>query len=294
MYALFVPLVGAILTVQNSLNSVLAGRAGNYLSLLAIHLSGLIPLCAIVILRKEKGTGEKLPFYYYGGGFIGVGTVLACTMAFARLGASLAVAIALLGQMLGSILLDATGFLGRKRFPPSSRSLPGIALALAGIFVIAGSWEGRLGYMAIAFASGVLPLLSFTLNSQLALAKGIFRSTWVNYAVGLASSLVLVALLRPDLGPSLSALRSTPLVFVVGGGLLGVVMVAAMNFVFPKIPALWSTLLMFAGQALTGVLVDAVVQGSFSGRKLIGTLVVLAGMAVNAFLDKRGEARART
>jgi Uncharacterized protein conserved in bacteria len=289
MYGLLVPLVGGVLTIQNSLNSVLAARVGNYLSLILIHLSGFIPLCVIVLLRKEKGSGEKLPFYCYLGGFVGVGTVVACNLAYGNLGASLAVALALLGQTIGSIAVDATGFLGRRKYPLSARSLPGIALAILGVIVIAGSWEGRLGYMALAFASGFLPAMSFTMNSQVGLSRGVFRATWCNYAVGLLTTLALIAILRPPLASEASGLAGTGLIYIIGGGLLGVVFVAATSFIFPKIPALWTTLLLFTGQALTGVVVDAIAQGSFSVRKLVGTLIVLAGMCVNAALDARKE-----
>ena len=286
MYALFAPFVGGFITLQNGLNSVLAARVGNYVSMIIIHAVGLGALCLILLFHKEKGSGEKLPFYYYGGGFIGVGTVFACNIAYGNLGASLAVALALLGQMVASVAVDAVGLLGRKKYPLSLRSLPGIALTLLGVVVIAGSWDGRLGFMALAVASGILPSISFTMGSQLALAKGVFRSAWVNYAVGLVTTLAIVAIVRPPIAQSAAGLRSLNPVFMIGG-LFGVATVAGSNYIFPKLPALWSTLLMFTGQALTGVIIEAVAQGSFSGRKLAGTLIVLAGMSVNAALDRK-------
>jgi bacterial/archaeal transporter family-2 protein len=285
MYALFAPLVGGVLTIMNSLNSVLAARVGNYVSMLIIHAVGLVALCIILLFRKEGGSGKKLPFYCYLGGCIGVGTVFSCNVAYAGLGASLAVALALLGQMLASILVDATGFLGRRKYPLSARSLPGIGLALVGIALMAGSWEGRLGFMALALVSGMLPAVTFTMNSQLGLAKGVFKSAWLNYATGLGTTLLLVAIARPSLASDAAGLSGLNPVYLIGG-LLGVGTVATMNFIFPKIPALWSTLLLFTGQALTGLLCDALAQGSFSGRKLAGSLVVLAGMCVNAALDR--------
>jgi transporter family-2 protein len=287
MYALFAPLAGGLLTLMNILNSVLAARVGNYVSLIVIHSVGLVALCLVLLACKEKGSGAKLPFYYYGGGFVGVGTVLACNVAYGNLDAALAVALALLGQFIGSIVVDATGLLERKKYPLSARSLPGIVLAFVGIIIIAGSWKGKIGFMVLALISGLLPSISFIMNSQLGVARGIFKSAWMNYAVGLATTLVLIAIVRPPLAQGAAGLGGTGILYIVGGGLLGVVMVVATNFIFPKIPALWSTLLMFTGQALTGVVIDAIAQGSFSGRKLAGTLIVLAGMGVNAALDRK-------
>lgn len=289
MYAILAPIIGGLITVMNGINSVLAAGIGNYLSVLVIHIVGLAAVCLVLPFRKGEGRCGRPPFYYYAGGFVGVGTVFCCNIAFSRLGASLAVALALLGQMLASLAVDSTGFLGRKRYPLSPRSIPGILIALAGIWIMAGRWEGRLGFMALAFLSGILPLASFILNSQLSLEIGIFKSARANYLVGLATTLVLLAVVRPPLEESYVALKATRAFFVLGGGILGVVMVAASNFIIPKIPALTSTLLMFAGQALTGVVIEAIAQGSFPATKLAGTVVVLAGLGLNVLMGGKRE-----
>jgi uncharacterized membrane protein YdcZ (DUF606 family) len=48
-----------------------------------------------------------------------------------------------------------------------------------------------------------------------------------------------------------------------------------------------AALLLFSGQALCGVLIDFIAEGAFDARKLIGTLILLAGLAINALLTKR-------
>jgi bacterial/archaeal transporter family-2 protein len=288
MYALLAPLVGAVITLMNGVNSVFSVAVGNYLATLVIHIVGLAALCLILAFRKESGDGKKLPWYMYSGGIVGVATVFVCNIAYSELGASLAVALALLGQMLGSVLVDSTGFLGRRKYPLSLRSLPGVVLALVGVFVMAGDWEGKVGFMAFALLAGALPLLSFTLNSQLAVSKGIFRSARINYVVGLASTVLLIALVRPPMAKGLAALPGTSILYLTGGGLLGVLVVAGTNLIFPKIPALWSTLLLFSGQALAGLAIDAFSKGSFEPPKLVGTAVVLAALGLNSLLDKKG------
>ena len=303
MHILFAPLVGVLITVMNVINSAFAARVGSYLSVLVIHLAGLLAVSLVLIFRKEAGGGPKVPFYLYGGGFVGVGTVFACNAAFSNLGASLAVALALFGQMTASIVVDSTGFLGRPRYPVSVRNLPGLALCLAGIAVMAGDFGGRLGYIAIALVAGVLPLLSFTLNSRLAEARGIWRSARANFVVGLSTILALLAVVRPDMREGVSALAGLAagagtgigqgLVLILGGGILGVVMNGIMNFIFPKLPALWSTLFMFAGQALAGLAMDAIGQGGMEPRKALGVALVLAGLGANAFLGRKKRATAK-
>jgi bacterial/archaeal transporter family-2 protein len=281
------PLVGALITLMNGVNSRLSNRVGYLVAALVIHLVGLAAVSLVLLVRPEEKRPGRLPAYYYLGGFVGVGTVFASSYAFSALGASLAVAIALLGQTIFSITVDATGFLGRKKFPLGLRGLPGVALAIAGVAIMAENWRTDVPAMLAALAGGVLPGLSFILNSELGRAKGIFRSTRVNFIAGLATTLVLVAALRPPLAVALPAIAEAGPVLATGGALMGVAMTASMNFIFPRIPAFSATLLLFSGQALTGVLVDYASAGALDARKLVGTLVLLAGLAINALISNR-------
>jgi transporter family-2 protein len=293
----FAPLVGALITVMSGVNSRFAGIVGNLVAMLVIHVVGLAAVSAVLLFRREEARPGRVPVYYYLGGFIGVGTVFATIYSFGALGASLAVALALLGQTLCSVVVDATGFLGRARYPLSPRSLPGIGLAVAGVAVMgvavashagaAGNWQAGVVAMLIALASGVLPGLSFILNSELGRRKGMVRSTRVNYIAGLATTLLIVAAVRPPAAEASRAVVTAGPFLALGGGLMGVAVVTAMNFVFPRMPAFSATLLLFSGQALAGVLIDGVAEGAFDVRKLVGTFVLLAGLAVNALLTRR-------
>jgi transporter family-2 protein len=287
MFYALAPLVGAMLTLMNGVNSRLSLYAGSLVSTLVIHVVGLAAVSLALLARREEARPGRIPLYFYAGGLVGVGTVFACMYAFAALGASLAVAIALLGQTLFSVAVDATGFLGRTRYPIRARRLPGIGLAIVGVAVMAGSWRANAPAMLVALASGILPGLSFILNSELGRRKGIFRSTRVNYVVGLAATLLLVALIRPPLGAAASAVLAAGPLLALGGGLLGVAVVAAISFIFPRVPAFSATLLLFSGQALAGLAIDFAVAGAFDAKKLIGTGLLLSGLAVNALLARR-------
>jgi transporter family-2 protein len=189
--------------------------------------------------------------------------------------------------------VDATGFLGRVKYPLSVRRLPGIGLAIAGVAIMgaAAAASGRMRAPAIlvALASGALPGLTFILNSELGRRKGILRSTRINYLVGLATTLAIVAAVRPPAAEAAHALVTAGPILVLGGGLMGVVVVSSLNIVFPRLPAFSATLLMFSGQALCGVLIDAVASGSFDVTKLAGTLVLLAGLAIDSLFTRRGD-----
>ncbi|MGA2480611.1 MAG: DMT family transporter, partial [Spirochaetia bacterium] len=90
--------------------------------------------------------------------------------------------------------------------------------------------------MLVALVAGMLPAITFSLNSELGRRKGAVHSTQVNYIVGLATTLVIAAAVRPAVTEAFHAIAASGPVLALGGGFLGVVVVTSMNFIFPRIP----------------------------------------------------------
>ena len=244
------PLAGALITLMNSLNSRLVARAGSLATLLTVHLVGMAALAAIVAARAilrwarprrngaEPSPGQTakrgaLPLYAYLGGVIGVGTVFTSTYSYGALGASLAVALGLIGQTTFSLAVDATGAFGRQRRPLAWRRLPGIALIAAGAACMAGNWRGDLPAIAAAFLSGSFVGASSVFNSRMGRERGLLRATGTNYLTGLSTALVVIAFTAPkpaQFRAAADAVLSAGPVFALGGGLMGVVAVGAMSF----------------------------------------------------------------
>lgn len=240
------------------------------------------------------GTDRRTPapWYLYLGGTVGVGTVMASNFAFAALGASLAVAVSLLGQTLFSLAADASGLLGRKRYPLSLARIPGIAIALAGVALMAEDWRLAGPAAALAFSAGLCAGLSAVLNAELAERRDVLHSSRANYATGLAT-VALVALAVGSPLPAPAELTAAGPLLLAGGGLIGIVVVSALNIIFPRIPVFAATILMFSGQTAAGVVVDAIRTGDLELRKVLGTGVLLAGLAVDAAVSLNSR-KART
>lgn len=305
MYYAIAPIVGVLFTVMNSVNSRFAVSVGNLPSVVVVHVVGLAAVSLLLAAKPERKGIDRPPFHWYAGGFVGVGTVLAGNVAYGRLGVSLAAALALFAQTVFSVAADATGFLGRKKYPLSARSVPGLVLSAAGIVVIAGWKLHDAAYVPFALLAGALPALSFMLNSRLAERIGVFRSVRANYVVGLSTALSAAALVaiaaefsrsagagtaEAIIGSYISgfpaALAAAGPALVLGGGLMGVLAIGAINVFFPKIPALHAAVLMFAGQAVAGVAIDSAVLGRIDVRKLVGVAVVLAGLTIHSAGEK--------
>jgi len=295
------PLAGALITLMNSLNSRLAARAGSLASVLTVHLVGLAALALIVagrtLARALSGQrlfagrrlgSAKLPVYAYFGGVVGVVTVFASAFAYGALGASLAVALGLIGQTGFSLAVDATGAFGRQRRPIALRRLPGIAAIAAGALCMAGNWRADLPAILAALLAGVSVGTSSVLNSRLGKERGLLRATGTNYLTGLATTLLIVAFAAPSLAAirvaAATVLEAGPLL-AMGGGLMGVISVGTMSFLFARLPAFTATLLAFTGQSLCGLALDAA-SGIVNGGKLAGSLLVIAGLVLDMALSR--------
>lgn len=280
--------------MMNGVNSRLSERVGYLVATIVIHVVGLATISAVSLVRREERIPGRIPLYSYFGGFMGVGTVITCNYAFSAISASLAVAVMLLGQAAFSIFSDAIGLLGRARRPLSARRLPGIAIAMAGVAVIAGDWRSEAFPIVVSLASGACTGLALVLNAELGRRKGVLMSVRTNYTVGLATTLAIVAALRlPLAGAARTVVAAGPFL-ALGGGAMGVAVVISANLILPRIPVFSATLLMFSGQALAGVALDLVRDGVFDWRKLVGTFVVVAGFALDSILTNGPAESARS
>lgn len=289
------PVIGIILTVMNAVNSRFSSLVGNLPSVIVVHLVGLLAISALIVFQPRQKKAKRLPLYLYSGGVIGVGTIVACNIAYGNLDASLAVSLSLLGQTAFSIFVDGTGFLGRKKYPLKGGALIGVGIALIGIAVMSGSNFHHGIFAPVALLAGILPAFSFIVNSRLSETVGILRGTRANYSTGLVTALA-VTLVWNLVAPSgdqaswaefLPALSVAGPFLILSGGLMGVVMIGAANFIFPRLPALYATLLIFAGQAFAGLALDSVTGGSVDIRKLIGVFIVLSGLGLNTLLSSK-------
>lgn len=141
-------------------------------------------------------------------------------------------------------------------------------------------------YIFLAAISGVFVILSMVTNSNLAKRVGVLQSTLVNYTMGLGAMLILALLFGQYSDLTAEKMSQIP-IWAFGGGLVGALIVMSSNVVIPKIPVMYSTLLFFIGQIVAGLAIDFFSSGNLPTAKVLGGLIVLAGMAFNVALDFR-------
>lgn len=139
----------------------------------------------------------------------------------------------------------------------------------------------------LAILAGVSIVLSRIVNFVLSEKIGLFQSTFFNYLTGFLGSLVLVlisgetfALFAP------ASYQGTWWAYI--GGAVGVGVISLSSYLSSKISAFYLTLLLFIGQLFGGMVLDYFVSGDFSMQKIIGGILVVAGLGYNLWIDSKG------
>lgn len=137
MYNIFSAFIGILIAVMLTFNGVLSKNTGSYTSIVIIHLIGLICITVVLILKNARlKLNKQTPLYLYSAGAIGVFTVLFNNLSFNYLGASLTLALGLLGQSMASIIIDHYGLLGAKISKLRKEKLFGLAIICLGIVIM--------------------------------------------------------------------------------------------------------------------------------------------------------------
>lgn len=132
---------GAALTTQFAVNAQLRTVVGGPVIAAAISFFvGTVALvaAALVVDRHvpEVSAVTSSPWWVWIGGLLGAVFVLASIILTPRLGAAPTVGLFLAGQILASIIIDHFGLLGAAVREASLPRLLGLALVLAGVFLV--------------------------------------------------------------------------------------------------------------------------------------------------------------
>ncbi len=100
-------MVGFVISIMVALSGVLTETIGVYHATLVAHITALMVLSPILILKKQSLKIKfKVPLYYFSGGLLGVLTTVFNNYAFSYLGVSVMLSLCLFGQSLTSLILD--------------------------------------------------------------------------------------------------------------------------------------------------------------------------------------------
>lgn len=142
-------------------------------------------------------------------------------------------------------------------------------------------------YIFLSFITGITIVINMMLNGRLAQREGMINGVIINYLMATISSVLLCAVMLKSM-PAYSAIQSIPLPYFLGG-LIGVLTTYLFNVIVPKVPAVYVVILRFIGQMLASAMIDFVYLNIFSKGKIIGGVLFLTGLIINAKVDSRYE-----
>ena len=286
MYYLLSLLSGILIAISVFFNGRLSQTHSLHLSSVIIHITGMILITAIVLIKRDNPFSKFQKWYLYLGGAIGVFILICNNYAFNLIGVSAILALLLLGQSIAGLVIDQTGWLGMSKYPFRKQKIIGLVLLISGIAVM---MIERLDILAalVSLLAGVLIVIARTLNAKLAENTSVRNSTFFNYFTGLLFSIPVYLVFGGNVGAQLTSFTLSPNVYIYFGGVLGMCFIMISNVIVSKIPAFYLSLTIFVAQVFTGIIIDTMIDGIFSLQILIGGILVTVGLCVDLILDRR-------
>ena len=137
-----------------------------------------------------------------------------------------------------------------------------------------------LVYIALAVLNGAVIGTNRALNGRLSVDLGPFRASFWNHWVGFLFISFVLLVLSQNMG--VNAFADIPR-FTYIGGFMGALFVGVASYVFPRLGATQSSLLIIGGQMISSVFFDFS-EGSFLAH--LGEFVGIAAILFGVYLSK--------
>jgi transporter family-2 protein len=291
----FLLLVGSMLAVQAAANVQLSSAVESSFGASTLQLGlGAAILFAIALPAGALGAFgvlDQARAWHLTGGIGSAVYITAGILLFPRLGAVVSVGLFIAGQMLASVVLDGTGWLGVEPDSIDVAALAGTVAVIVAASMIVRAQAGadafetavrdRLGWIALGLTAGAVLPIQGAINAQLRadldqpLAAGTFSFLVATAAMAIALMLALTLARAPR--PRIDRLGRLPWWGWLGG-LVGATYVTSVFVLIPEIGVAPTIALTVAGQQLASLLVDRYGLLLLPRREI--SLVRLAGVAL--------------
>lgn len=131
--------VGGLIALQPAVNAGLGRATGNVAAALVSFAIGTMLLVVLVAISGQAGglgSAFDVRWYYLLGGVLGVAYVFVALVTVSSIGAGGVAAATITGQLTASVVLDRLGVLGLAETPITIERVLGVALLLAGTYLI--------------------------------------------------------------------------------------------------------------------------------------------------------------
>ena len=136
---LIVGMVGGLAVgTQAPIAGAMAQRVGGASSSFIVHVGGAIASGALLLARRGENIAawRELPWYMLGSGALGLVLYLSLSHTIPRLGATAAITLVIVGQLLAGTLVDHFGAFGMPAREIDMSRVLGFAILLAGAYLV--------------------------------------------------------------------------------------------------------------------------------------------------------------
>jgi len=289
----FLLLVGAMLALPAGANVQLSAAMGSPIGASALQL-GIGAGLLLALAAVAGGIGalallDDVEAWHLAGGLGSALYITAGIVLFPRIGAVVTVGLFIAGQMLASLALDGTGWLGIARQPLDLAAGAGTAGVLAGAALVVRAQGGARPvaprWIALALLGGAVLPVQGAINARLRadLDAPIATGAW-SFVVAAATMLAVLAIARRTATPRIDRLDRVPWWGWLGG-LCGATYVTSVFLLIPEIGVAPTIALTVAGQQTASVLVDRhgllrLPPRPISCARAVGVAALLAGVAL--------------
>lgn len=133
-------IAGSLMPLQAGINGQVARQLSSVLAAALLSFSvGTLALLGVVLAQREMpgfAALRELSAYQWLGGLLGAVFIAVAAFSAPRIGGLLLMTLILAGQLGMALLLDHFGWVGYREAPVSAGKLAGLALIVAGIWLI--------------------------------------------------------------------------------------------------------------------------------------------------------------
>lgn len=139
-------------------------------------------------------------------------------------------------------------------------------------------------FYLLALTSGFFIIGSMFINSRLSIEIGKIESLIVAMATGsIVSFLAFVSnVYITTITPDFSLIK----IWMLSGGAIYIALTLMFNKSVPKVPAIYTAVIVFISQIFMGNIIDYIMYGQISTRNIIGASLITIGLVINSYIDR--------
>ena len=291
IYVLFAIFAGITVTLQNSINGLMAPVVGAIgASFLSFTTQATLIFAYLTLIQHRLPSIRRARFPEALSGPLAMVVVGLIGVCVSRMGSAVTTCCSVAGQIIISAVIDHFGLFNAQIMRFKSRRIPGFILILIGVLSInlvgaSDSARTPLPMLLLAILLGCCAVIVRTLNVKISDSVGsAIDGAFVNSFGGSLGGLLLFFALS-GFHPNFSAYLTVPAYYYTAG-VFGLACLLLNIFAYKKLDTFYATIFMLIGQIGTGILIDLLFFHSLSFSKGVGIVLIILGIVIDKVVTR--------